>query len=216
MSKLPEPPSIDTLKEIFPITRTLPKGTRIYRIFRAQSKHNVYWNTFRHYGPTSARFDHHLLGDNREPQIANRGILYGATGPDAVPTCLAEVFQATRTINRQDGAPVVCAFTLQKPLDLLDLTGSFATQIGASMLINSGPRPRARRWAQNLYAAYPSAHGILYPSSMYANKPAVALFERSQPALPRYPDVHRQMNDPALESVILKTAHAIRYRVVDL
>lgn len=216
MSKFPEPPSVVKLQTLRPVTRTLPVGTRIYRIFRSRSGQTVHWNTFRFFGPTSARFDHHLPGKDRKPQITNRGILYGAMGPEAVPTCLAEVFQVSRTINRQDGAPVVCAFTLREPVLLLDLTGPFATQIGASMPVNSGPRPRARRWAQKLYDAYPDAHGILYPSSMYGNNPAVELFERSQPSLPKHPDLHRQMDDPALESVILKTAGAIRYRVVDL
>ena len=40
------------------------------------------------------------------------------------------------------------------------------------------PRPRARRWSQAIYAVYADAAGLWYASSMHANAPAVALYER--------------------------------------
>ncbi len=46
---------------------------------------------------------------------------------------------------RHSGQPVLWAFTLKERLILLDLTGTLATQIGASMAINTGTRKRAQR-----------------------------------------------------------------------
>ena len=215
MAKFPEPPDVDALKSIPPQTVNLEAGEKIFRVFRTEGPYPVSWNTFRYFGPTSSRFDHHLRNKVGQPGNGERGVLYGAIGPRAIPTCLAEFFQGTRKINRKDGVPVLSAFALTAPLTLLDLRGSFATQIGASMAINTGPRPRAQRWAQRLYEAYPRAHGIIYPSSMHANEPAITLWERSTVFMPRHPLVHRLLSDPALKRVILETADAIGYPVVD-
>ena len=174
------------------------------------------WNAFRFFGPTSARFDHHLVNSQGKPQVARRGIMYCAAGNQAVPTCLAEVFQGTRSINRGDGNPVLCVFTLTAPLLLLDLSGPFATKIGASTAIHSGSRMRAQRWALQLYDAFPEADGIYYGSSMYGHQLAIALFERSANAIPTTVNLHRQLNDPELKSVIVRTAWDIGYTVVDV
>jgi hypothetical protein len=82
------------------------------------------------------------------------------------------------------------------------------------MAINSGPRDRARRWSVQLYEAYPHIHGIAYGSSMYANQPAVALFERAAFALPAHPDAHRQLVDPGLENLLVATAKVIGYSLI--
>ena len=66
------------------------------------------------------------------------------------------------------------------------------------MAINSGPRPRARLWARSIHASYPSVEGLLYCSSMHANRPAVALFERAQDSVPEAPSFHRALADPGL------------------
>jgi hypothetical protein len=214
MAKFPEPPGVERLKNLTSVTKTLSAGFRVYRIFRASGAHPVYWNTFRYFGPTSARFDHHFTDPKGNPQVDKRGIMYGVVGDEAVPTCLAEVYQNARTIDRKLGSPVLCAFTLTERLFLLDLTGPFATQIGASMAINTGTRKRARRWAQQLYDAFPNVHGIYYPSSMYGNNPAIALFEGAAHALPASAVIHRQLDDPELISVIRGTAWDIRYTVI--
>lgn len=218
MAKFPNPPGIEALKSISPVTCELEAGTRIFRIFKSAGRHSlhqpVHWNSFRHYGPTTARFDHHLCNRQGEPFEGMRGILYGAVGREAIPTCLAEVYQDTRIIDQKARAPVLCAFTLTDSLTLLDLSGAFATRIGASMAINSGPRDRARRWSVQLYEAYPHIHGIAYSSSMYANQPAVALFERAAFALPERPDAHRQLEDPALDHLLVATAKVIGYGLI--
>lgn len=77
-------------------------------------------------------------------------------------TCIAEIFQKTRTIHRSHQKPALVGFALASPLKLLDLTGAFTTRIGASMGLLSGARRIDRNWARGLYAAYPEAQGIAY------------------------------------------------------
>lgn len=82
------------------------------------------------------------------------------------------------------------------------------------MEINSGPRPRARRWAQAIYAAYPEVEGIYFPSSMHGNRPAVALWERGAGAIPPLPVFHRPLLDPALLPVLSRVAKGLGYGLV--
>src|SRR5690606_14401207 len=126
-----------------------------------------------------------------------RSVLYVARHPW---TCLAEVYQGTRVISGDHKQPWLVAFELAKPVSLLDLTGRFSTQSGASMGLMTGPRSVARRWARGYYEIYGRAHGLLYPSSMHANEPAAALNDRAEAAeaLPALPVFHRALADPAL------------------
>jgi hypothetical protein len=188
MVKLPEPPDPLLAKAE---TTTLGTGTPLCRIYFRGGSHSGSWGQFRFFGPTQARFDHH----DPPPRVQAKGILYAANCP---VTCLAEVFQATRVVERIARDPWLVVFHLTRALVLLDLTGTWPTAAGASMAIGSGPRPRARRWSQSIYAAYPAVEGLLYCSSMHANQPAVALFERAQNALPSAPAFHRALADPGL------------------
>jgi hypothetical protein len=159
------------------------------------------------FGPLSSRFDPHLP----PPHLQDRGILYGAVQG---PTCLAEVFQDTRVIDRTAKDPWLAGFALQRPITLLDLSGSWPTRAGASMAINTGPRPRAQRWSRTIYEAHPAAQGLHYPSSMHGNLAAVALYERSLPALPPVPVFHRPLRDPALLPVLKRVARDLGYGLV--
>jgi hypothetical protein len=82
------------------------------------------------------------------------------------------------------------------------------------MAINTGPRPRAQRWARAIYAAYPTLHGIYYASSMDANQPALALFERARLALPSHPVFHRALADPPMLTLVANAAARFDYRVI--
>ncbi len=82
------------------------------------------------------------------------------------------------------------------------------------MVINSGSRPRARRWSQAIFEAYPRAQGLYSASSMYANRPVVSLYERARGALPPHPTVHRSLNDPALLVGIERAAVEIGYDLI--
>jgi len=213
MAKFPEPPDAATLARIAPLTLTLDRGTRLARIYFMGGEYPGRWNGFRHFGPTASRWDHHLLDEHGRPGVQSRGVLYAASGPEAIPTCLAEVFQQRRVVERRIGRPALVGFELAAPLTLLDLTGRFPTRLGASTAMHSGPRPKARRWSRALHEAYPEIQGILYCSSMYGNAPAVVLYERAIDALPAEPHVHRLLDDPALSRTVRIAAAECGYQV---
>ena len=214
MAEFPEPPGVEALRAIPPVLHHLPQGTTMARLCFVGSEFSTSWDTFRFYGPTTSRFDHQLPDEQGRARVQDRGIMYLATGSEAIPTCLAEVFQATRLIDRNARDPVLAGFALATDLTLLDLTGPFATAIGASMAIHAGPRPRARRWARQLYEAYPEIDGLLYCASMYGNAPAVALFERGARAIPKRPVFHRELRDAVMANILTETGRVIGYEVV--
>jgi hypothetical protein len=162
----------------------------------------------RTFGPTTARFDHHLPGADGEPQEQERAILYLAL--DGI-TPLAEVFQDARVIDRAARSPWLVAFELATDLELLDLTGTYPTRAGASMLVNCGSRPRARAWSRVFYRAYPRAHGLYYASCMHGNSPSVALYERGAKAIPAQLSFHRALSDQALRLMLRNAAVDLSY-----
>jgi RES domain len=159
------------------------------------------------YGPTRARFDHHLP----PPRLQTRGVVYLA---ESAGTCFAEAFQETRVIDRPRSDPWLVGLELVRSVTLLDLSGQWPTQAGASMVINSGQRPRAQRWSRAIYDAYPGVEGLHYASSMDANRPAIVLYERAANALPMSPSFHRALADPALAPAIVRAAQRFNYLVV--
>jgi hypothetical protein len=137
--------------------------------------------------------------------------MYAARRPR---TPLAEVFQTRRTINAWRDEPWLVGFRLAADVRLLDLTGLWPTRAGASTAINSGPRSVARRWSGAIYEAYPDATGLWYGSSMDANAPCVALFERARDALPALPSFHRALADDTLRAFLETCAEMLRYRLL--
>lgn len=206
MAKFPEPPAAAALAKVAPDRAQLRAGTTLWRIYFQGGPFPAAWTTFRDFGPTNSRFDHHL----EPPSVQSRGILYASR---RVLTCFAEVFQDGRTIDRSRREPWLVAFDLAVPVTLLDLTGSWPTKARASMAINSGPRARARRWSRAIYDAYPAIEGLLYASSMDGNQPAVALYERAD-ALPARPVFHRALADAAMTSVVAEAAAEFNFAVV--
>lgn len=207
MAKFPEPPPASQLVTISPETRILAVGTRLWRVYFRGGEHPTWWDRFRDYGPTRGRFDHHLP----PPQVQSRAISYGALQG---PTCLAEVFQDTRVIDRSARDPWLVSFALVAELHLLDLTGIWPTRAGASMALATGSRPRAQRWSRAIYDAYPKIQGVYYPSSMHGNKSAVALYERALNTIPPTPLVHRPLTDPALLPLLKKIARDLGYGLI--
>ena len=207
MAKFPEPPAAGQLAGIVPEIRALPAGSRLWRVYFRGGRHPAFWDTFRTFGPTGSRFDHHLP----PPHPQSRGILYAAL---AGPTCLAEVFQQTRVIDRTASDPWLVGFELSGDLRLLDLTDTWPTRAGASMALATGPRPRAQRWSRAIYEAYPQIHGLHYPASMHANLPSVALFERAAAAMPSAPVLHRPLVEPALLGALNRAARDLGYGLV--
>lgn len=208
MPKFPGPPLRGELAaRLPPDVKVLSPGTIIWRIYFRSGAHPIAWNRFRHWGPVAtARFDHHSVPARQQA----RGTAYGAL---RVYTCFAEVFQDTRTIERSRKRPWLVGFELIRPVSLLDLTGTWPTQAGASIAISSGRRDRARAWSVRIYEDYPTIEGLYYPSSMDGNQPSVALYERAHDATPARPLFHRALADPALTGAVVRAALLFNYGV---
>jgi hypothetical protein len=163
-------------------------------------------------GPLDSRFDHQVPSRDGSPLLQARGVLYAADHPT---TSLAEVFQKTRTINRWHKAPWLVGFELAGAVELLDLSGAFATRSGASMGLMSTARSVSREWARGYYGAYPSLQGLYFPSSMHANQPVVVLNERAdiRRVVPAHPHFHRSLSDPAMLSILRNGARALGYQL---
>lgn len=210
MPKFPEPPTPAELAAIGADIQVLPAGTRIWRVYFQAGAHPTTWGQFRAWGPTDARFDHQVP----PPSVQTREILYGAVGPTAAITAIAEVFQASRVVERARRAPTWAAFDCTRDLRVLDLTDTWPTRAGASMAITSGQRARARRWSQAIYTVFPDVDGLLYGSSMNANQLCVALYERALGAMPARPVFHRLLSDPAVLTLLKNACAAVGYALV--
>jgi hypothetical protein len=207
MAKVPRSPSIEHLESLTPETQTLNVGRFVWRVYFRGGHHPISWQAFRHVGPIDARFDHHT---GKKPTAQNRSILYLADDP---VTCLAEVFQKTRVINRWHNDPWLVGFSLNTAVNALDLTGAFTTRAAASMGLMTGARSVSRNWARGFYDAYPALAGLYYPSSMHANQAAIALTDRAKAAgvIPSHPGLHRALSDPALLTVVRNAARSLGY-----
>ena len=115
---------------------TWPPGDELWRDYFRAGEHASRWDQFWTFGPTDARFDHHV----EDQPDAGRAVMYLAVSP---VTCLAEVFQKTRTIHRALRKPALAGFALTATLRLLDLTGALTTRYGASKGLMTGPRAAA-------------------------------------------------------------------------
>lgn len=204
MPKLPAPPAVEQLRETAPELRVLARGALLWRIYFRGGRHPSGWNTFRSFGPADRRFDHQLP----PPREQGRAIYYAARES---LTCVAEVFQGGRRIEVLTDLPCLVGFRLARDVLLLDLTGRWPTRAGASMALHSGPRPRARAWSRAIYEAFPEVQGLLYCSSMDANRRTVALYERARGAMPRRPELDRALSDPGLEPFLRDAARAFGY-----
>ena len=140
-------------------------------------------------------------------------MLYAAADP---VTCLAEVFQKTRVMNRWHKEPWLVGFETINPIRLLDLTGTFPTRAGASMGLMAGPRSVSRTWARAFHDSYPEIDGLYYPSSMHANCPAMVLNERARKSgvVPEQTSFHRSLGDPAILSILRNAAHSLGYALL--
>lgn len=207
MPKLPGPPSPAALSEVAPDEHVLAAGASIWRVYFRAGAHPCRWAQLRGFGPAAGRrFDHH----DPPPRVQEKGILYGAVGPHAIRTCIAEVFQDTRAVDREHNEPWLVGFAVRRDLRLLDLTGSWPTRAGASQAIASGPRPRARAWSRAIHVAYGGLDGLLYRSSMNA-EPALALYERARDALPAAPEFNRALADRSVLPILRRVCRPIGY-----
>lgn len=197
-------------------TRTLRRGTSLYRVYRTRGPHATGWETFRHYGPTSARFD----PQPPPPGTGERAVLYAA---GSIATALAEAFGSTRVIELSRDGPYLVGFRLARSVRLLDLASDWPTRAGASQAISSGPKEVARAWARAVYEEYPVA-GLWYPSSMSGTTPrsgdprlhgyALALFDPARGALPARPHLNLALDHPALGAALARVAERFGYALL--
>ena len=126
------------------------------------------------------------------------------------------VFQKTRVMNRRHGEPWLVGFETDKPMRLLDLTGSFPTRAGASMGLMTGSRSVSRAWARAFHDSWPEIDGLYYHSSTHANRPAMVLNERALEAgvIPDQTSFHRSLGDPVIFSILRNAAHALGYALL--
>ncbi len=83
------------------------------------------------------------------------------------------------------------------------------------MALMTGARRVARAWSRGFYAAYPSIHGLYYPSSMHANRPALALYERTPDGcMPATPGAHRALADAVMGDILVNAAETLGYRLI--
>ncbi len=209
MPKLPNRPDPGRLRTREPSLIPLPRGSVVHRVYLRGGPHPTLWNAFRFFGPTAARFDHHLLDEAGDPCEQDRGVLYAATD---IVTALAEVFQQRRTVNRAANRPWLVSFALSRELTLLDLTGTFPVSVGASMKLVSGATLYSQNWSRGFYERYPEIHGLYYFGSL-TNRPVVALYERvlRLDPFPTTPVVHRALDDPLLIEPIRNACRTIGY-----
>lgn len=212
---LPLPPGAAALATIPPEIHVLPKGSRLLRVWFTESAHPSGFARFRHFGPTSSRFDHHLPGPGDAPTNGSRGILYAVEEHGAAfTTALAEVFQGQRMIDLRYEAPVVSLFGIKRDLALLDLTAHWTTRAGASAALSSGPRAIARRWSRDFYEAYPEIDGLRYRSSMSGGSDiALALYERCTDAMPADALATRRLDHPELVGSVADAAKTLGYGI---
>ena len=205
--KVPWPPNGPPPKLRHGDKKRVNLGAIIWRIYFAGGAHPVNWDAFRHFGPTTSRFDHHTKVHGKAA-TQKRGIYYAAGDP---VTALAETFQGTRTIDRSTNRPWLVGLELTRNIELLNLGGAFITRAGASPAINSCSKAKSRAWSGYLYHHYGLADGLCYPSSMWGPGLAFALYERAQSAIPLSPVFNRALSDPALYPRLLGAASRLGF-----
>ena len=157
MAKLPRRPDPARPLVTEPNIRTLPSGTRSYRIYARGGPWPTVWDAFRTFGPLRSRFDHHVPDTDGSPLAQERSILYAALD---LPSAFAEVFQAERQIDRGRRVPWLAAFDLGAPVQLLDLSGTFPLRAGASMKLMSDSVLTAQRWSHAFHERYPDMMSV--------------------------------------------------------
>jgi hypothetical protein len=206
MSKLPWP---DRAKIAGIDAEVVAVDRPLWRVHTPAGDYPLRWNELRTFGPlATARFDPWLPppGDrDADPVTTGAGYFAGD-----IPACLAEAFQARRMVDREGGVQL-SAFTPTRQLHLLDLRGGWPIAIGASHLINSGPKDRCRAWAHAIRSVHPGYDGLMYTGM--AGRDCVALYSPPGDVFPGLPAFTKPLADPALDPYIAHAAEQIGYGV---
>jgi hypothetical protein len=198
MSEVLPPPR----RDLFPVLeqsflRFVSTTDTVGRVYSAAGRHPVKWDTFRTYGPTDCRFDHHPAPPGDHPR---RGIVYGVSRHEdpnfeILLVCLLECFQRTKVVNRWRDQPHFATYRPNRQLCLLNVGSRWATKARCNGAISSGPHEMARRWSRAIYLHYRGDNakyiddngseqplrldGLLYQCSLWQERDAIALYEGS-------------------------------------
>lgn len=194
-STLPDPPAPHALRSLgikADETRLIGVDEVWWRVHRTEGAFVPGWNAFRTYGP----------------------VWYGASTPDVA---LGEAFRVDRTIDRALGRPYLTGLSFIRPLTVLDLAadsvGAWATRVGGTFAISTGPHALTQQWARAIVTAFPDLDGLRY-NSRFAGGPCLALFPPAQTAMPARPRLSQPLDHPDLVSHIAAAASRLGYTVI--
>jgi hypothetical protein len=181
-----------------------------WRVHRTEGGFVLAWNAFRAYGPL-LRFDPHALPRGEDP---GHGVWYAASTPDAA---LGEAFQVDRTIDRELDRPYLTGLSFTRPVTVLDLAtdsaGAWATRVGGTLAMSTGPHEVTQHWARNIVEAFPDLYGLRY-NGRFAGAPCLALFLPAVTAMPARPKLSVPLTHPDLASRIAGAAKRLGYSVI--
>lgn len=205
VEKVPPPPDPDILRNSD--LDLVTSDEALWRIHFRGGSHPTQWNQLRKYGPLDSRFDPHPAGS---AAMSTEGVAYTAA---AVPTSLAEVFQASRTIDLAYREPWLVGWQPIRKLQLLDLTGGWPLRVGASFSINSCNRARSRQWARAFRAAWPDVDGAVHTSSLTGQR-CLVLWNPARDSFPGTPGSHHPLTDPDIAVVMVAASEEIGYTIL--
>lgn len=183
----------------------------LFRIHATSGRHPSRWNQFRHWGPTSSRWDPHPLPPGEHP---GHGVLYTAVDTS---TAFGEIFQEGRIIDLQGDDRYLTGWQPARELVLLDLTDTWPLRNGATADLSSAEKDTCRTWARavhtELSVAGPRIDG-LYSTSTITGRPVVTLYRRSIDSLPTAPQLARELGHDDLVAIVEKAMEDTGFDVV--
>jgi hypothetical protein len=75
----------------------------------------------------------------------------------------------------------LCRIVIDRPLQLVDLTGSGLAQLGADARLFAGEYATAQQWSRAFYKHPAQPDGVYYPSRHDPSRQCLALFDRAEP-----------------------------------
>lgn len=182
-------------------------GSEISRIYFAGGRHPGDWRRFRRYGPTSARFDHHLPppGSGHDRAIAYAG--------SNITTAVAEVFQ-DGVIDVVSDDPYYAILRLRRDVRLLSLRSDWPTRAGASQALAAGTtHANSRGWSIAIYEDLSDIEGIEFDSAMHHGGVNYALYERAEDAFETSPVVNLPLVHRGLRAVLRNIAVDLNFEL---
>lgn len=160
----------------------------------------------RTWGPMlDARWDPHPepVGDHE-----SGAVMYTTTD---CTTAFGEVFGRTRAITLT-AAKALAAWTPRRPLQLLDLTDTWAVRNGASGSLDSAPHSSCRAWAREIRTIWPDLDGLLTQSTI-TKRPLVTLFAPASDSFPDGPNLSRPLDHHAVGPFALKATEDLTWPI---